>query len=323
MKSRDFKEAVEYYNKSLNLDPTEASTYANRAQAYIKLKNFPKCIEDSNKALELQPKYLKALYRRAIAYKETGKFDDAINDLQAILAEEPGSKKANEELENVRLMKNEKTEELPSQYKKMTIEEVEEDIKVTEITDDKPPADEPVIEDEEGSKPAPPPAEPKKEEPKKEEPKKEEYQELEVEEEDSEDEEDKETETTEAPKSEVKDEVPKPGEPTKDEKKQEDKPPVKVEPPKKHEPTEEELEEIERFGDLKAKVDEIKNNAKNEYQKGMHLEAVSLYKSGAKLVESNEKNYSYKLNDLITLKAQLWNNIAFCYKQSHDSDMEI
>ena len=53
MKSRDFKEAIEYYNNSLNLDPTEASTFANRAQAYIKLKNFPKCIEDSNKALEL------------------------------------------------------------------------------------------------------------------------------------------------------------------------------------------------------------------------------------------------------------------------------
>lgn len=61
MKSKEFKQAVELYNESLFLEE-DAATYANRAQAYLKLKDYRKCIEDSNKALSLKPNYVKAFY---------------------------------------------------------------------------------------------------------------------------------------------------------------------------------------------------------------------------------------------------------------------
>ena len=67
MKSKDFKEAIKYYSESLKLNPNEASTYANRAQAHIKLKDYTAAKNDANKSLEIDPDYLKAYYRRGMA----------------------------------------------------------------------------------------------------------------------------------------------------------------------------------------------------------------------------------------------------------------
>lgn len=40
MKSKDFNEAIQYYNKSIELDPNQAATYCNRALAYLKKKGI-------------------------------------------------------------------------------------------------------------------------------------------------------------------------------------------------------------------------------------------------------------------------------------------
>ena len=61
MKSKEFRAAVDLYNESLSIEE-DAATFANRAQAYLKLKDYRKCIEDSNKALSMSPKYVKAFY---------------------------------------------------------------------------------------------------------------------------------------------------------------------------------------------------------------------------------------------------------------------
>jgi len=44
MKSKEFQLAHDSYTKSLEIDPNEASTYSNRALAFIKLKDFGKAI---------------------------------------------------------------------------------------------------------------------------------------------------------------------------------------------------------------------------------------------------------------------------------------
>ena len=53
LKSNDIKEALEYYTKSIEYDPTLAAAFCNRSLIHLKLKNFGKAIEDANKAISL------------------------------------------------------------------------------------------------------------------------------------------------------------------------------------------------------------------------------------------------------------------------------
>ena len=102
VKSKEYKLAVDSYSKSIDLNGTEAFTYANRAMAYLKLKEYKKVIEDANMALKLKPGYLKAVHRRGKAYCALNKFDEAIRDFQEILEQEPDNKDVNRDLMDAR-----------------------------------------------------------------------------------------------------------------------------------------------------------------------------------------------------------------------------
>ena len=74
IKSKDFEEAITYYNKSIQLDPNSYQAFGNRALAYLKKKSiylynldFQLCINDCDKALALNASYTKALHRKAKA----------------------------------------------------------------------------------------------------------------------------------------------------------------------------------------------------------------------------------------------------------------
>jgi len=108
VKAKDFKEAVTCYSRSLELCPTEAFTYANRAMAYLKLKDFTRCVSDASEAIKIKPGYLKAFHRRGKAYHALGKFEEAIKDFQFILEEEPENKDVNKDLKEARKNFNEK-----------------------------------------------------------------------------------------------------------------------------------------------------------------------------------------------------------------------
>jgi len=102
LKSQDFKEALQYYSKSINYSPTMSATYCNRALVHLKLKDYKKTVEDCNKALELQPNYTKALHRRGKANVAMGNFVKAISDFQAIMALEADNSEVNADLKDAR-----------------------------------------------------------------------------------------------------------------------------------------------------------------------------------------------------------------------------
>eukprot|EP00731_Ephydatia_muelleri_P010755 Em0005g1341a len=97
-KAGDFKEAYEYYTRSISLFPT-AAAYNNRAITAIKLSRFSDAVSDCNVALKLEPTNTKALLRRANAYKSLKKNAEAIADLQSVLKLEPSNEAAKSELE--------------------------------------------------------------------------------------------------------------------------------------------------------------------------------------------------------------------------------
>ena len=162
VKAKDYSEAVSCYSRSIELNPTEAFTYANRAMAYLKLKDYRKVVADAGKAIELKPGYLKAYHRRGKAHHALKEHDQAIRDYQYILEEEPDNKEVNKDLMEARAQLNErankkKESKEPPAAEKSESKSSESNVKkeknkfvrvaIEEDSDEEEGDDEPVIED--------------------------------------------------------------------------------------------------------------------------------------------------------------------------------
>ncbi|XP_035211103.1 RNA polymerase II-associated protein 3-like isoform X2 [Stegodyphus dumicola] len=119
-KAREYEEAVLYYTRSLSVFKM-ASTFNNRAQAYIKLANYPAAIFDCNEVINLEPNNIKALYRRGLAYKEGEIYDLAKLNFKLILMIDPTNKSAKDQLEEIKKLQLQKR---PEEQRAM-IEEIE------------------------------------------------------------------------------------------------------------------------------------------------------------------------------------------------------
>ncbi|KAL4473939.1 hypothetical protein ABPG72_000301 [Tetrahymena utriculariae] len=110
LKSKDYKEAIEYYTKSIEYDPKLAASYCNRALVYLKLKEYDKVVKDCNKAIELDPNYLKAYHRRGKARFAQDKVYEAYSDFKLIMEKDPENKEVNGDLKECQdLLKKQNT----------------------------------------------------------------------------------------------------------------------------------------------------------------------------------------------------------------------
>ena len=78
--------AISDCNKAIELDPTKAAPYKNRAGAYNGKGQYGLAIVDCDKALEIDPNYAKAYKNRGLAYKAMGKITEAIADFEKVIA---------------------------------------------------------------------------------------------------------------------------------------------------------------------------------------------------------------------------------------------
>jgi len=74
-------EAINDYNKAIELNPKHSKAYYNRGLAKGELKDYRGAIQDFNKAIELNPNYAKAYYNRGIAKILLGQEDNGCLDL--------------------------------------------------------------------------------------------------------------------------------------------------------------------------------------------------------------------------------------------------
>ncbi|KJE91460.1 type 5 protein serine/threonine phosphatase isoform [Capsaspora owczarzaki ATCC 30864] len=86
--------AIEKYSAAIDLNPTLAPYFANRAFANIKAENYGYAIADATKAIALDSQFVKAYYRRATANMALGRFKDSLKDLQAVVKVAPNDKDA-------------------------------------------------------------------------------------------------------------------------------------------------------------------------------------------------------------------------------------
>lgn len=105
VKKGEHKRATEKYTQSISQDPTEVTTYTNRALCYLSLKMFKEAISDCDEALQLDSSNIKAFYRRAQAYKELKNKKSCLEDLNSLLKIEPGNAAAQKLLQEVQKMK--------------------------------------------------------------------------------------------------------------------------------------------------------------------------------------------------------------------------
>ena len=94
IKARDFTEAITCYTRALEIHPSDAATFSNRALAYLKTKEYARALEDAESAIKLKDDYIKAYHRRGKAYASLNKLELAIRDFQFILEKEPHNKEA-------------------------------------------------------------------------------------------------------------------------------------------------------------------------------------------------------------------------------------
>jgi DnaJ family protein C protein 7 len=63
-KNKNFLKAMEYYMKSLEVNPNEPAVYYNLSMTQFQLHKYEDSLKNSTHAIDLDPKYKKAYYRR-------------------------------------------------------------------------------------------------------------------------------------------------------------------------------------------------------------------------------------------------------------------
>ncbi|KAI9498777.1 Metallo-dependent phosphatase-like protein [Zychaea mexicana] len=96
---KHFPEAIEKYTAAIELNPTVAAYYTNRAFCHLKLEAYGYAISDAEEALKIDPALTKANYRRATANMALGKFKEALKDLRVVSKRAPGDKDAKSKLD--------------------------------------------------------------------------------------------------------------------------------------------------------------------------------------------------------------------------------
>jgi tetratricopeptide (TPR) repeat protein len=81
-------EAIEEYEKALDIAPPEASQRAvynaNMAACYLALEDYKACVECCSAALRVNPDYLKALRRKMTAHEKLDELENALADAKRV-----------------------------------------------------------------------------------------------------------------------------------------------------------------------------------------------------------------------------------------------
>lgn len=73
-----YEDAIQAYNKAIDLDPSIAAYYRNCALALFNLGEYDESLEYVKKALDISPRYFDAWNDKGRAYQKLGRYDEAI-----------------------------------------------------------------------------------------------------------------------------------------------------------------------------------------------------------------------------------------------------
>jgi DnaJ family protein C protein 7 len=106
-KAGKLTEALEIYTKTLAIDPenegTNSKLFSNRATVLTKLGKQEEALNDYDKALELDPTFSKVYYKRAAAHMKLERFEEAVRDYKSALERDQGSREIRSQLHEAEL----------------------------------------------------------------------------------------------------------------------------------------------------------------------------------------------------------------------------
>lgn len=84
-----YTEALEYFQKALEIDPKMGGAYADRAAVYLKLKQPAKALTDIDKAIKLEPGNYRLHVTRVRALTDLHRFKEALLDAGSLINDYP------------------------------------------------------------------------------------------------------------------------------------------------------------------------------------------------------------------------------------------
>jgi tetratricopeptide (TPR) repeat protein len=107
--ARRYRDAISFYNRSIEADPRNATAYNSRGWAYYKIHDYRSALQDYNRALELKPNFPSALVNRAYTLWGMKQYDKALIDTNRVLELKPEYARAFEARSLIYLYMNENT----------------------------------------------------------------------------------------------------------------------------------------------------------------------------------------------------------------------
>lgn len=99
-----FKEAIDEYNRSIRINPSNPAPYCNLGFIYFDINNYEKALQYHKRAIETDRSFANAYYGLALVYRNLGRQDLAKENWQEYLRLEPSgyySRRAKEELARI------------------------------------------------------------------------------------------------------------------------------------------------------------------------------------------------------------------------------
>eukprot|EP00486_Rosalina_sp_Unknown_P007540 CAMPEP_0201577214 /NCGR_PEP_ID=MMETSP0190_2-20130828/23484_1 /ASSEMBLY_ACC=CAM_ASM_000263 /TAXON_ID=37353 /ORGANISM="Rosalina sp." /LENGTH=226 /DNA_ID=CAMNT_0048009001 /DNA_START=180 /DNA_END=857 /DNA_ORIENTATION=+ len=104
--NHNYKKAIDFYSKAIDLEPDNHTLYSNRSAAYKSFGKFDEALDDANKCIELQADWAKGYVRKGTVYIQQNKLQLAEEvfkqGMKLCLQKEP-LKKAMNLLENEKI----------------------------------------------------------------------------------------------------------------------------------------------------------------------------------------------------------------------------
>ncbi|SCU87573.1 LAME_0D10616g1_1 [Lachancea meyersii CBS 8951] len=85
MAGKDFELAIQKYTEAIQILPSNAVYYANRAAAHSSLKDYSKAVQDAELSIKVNPSYSKGYSRLGFAQYALGKSEEALDAYKKVL----------------------------------------------------------------------------------------------------------------------------------------------------------------------------------------------------------------------------------------------
>ena len=85
IKRNEYKNAIGYLDKFIELNPYDHKAYFNQGLSYMKLKDYKEAIINFSKSIEIDPSHFKYFYNRGECYNNLKQYKEALIDFTTAL----------------------------------------------------------------------------------------------------------------------------------------------------------------------------------------------------------------------------------------------